>query len=167
MVGLWILGLLVGVPLLAVIAGQLGAFTGSAPATLGWRDGRLKPPSSSPNSVSSQANLYPDHPQRAYAAIEPFAPGPDPAASMRRLRELVAAVPGARIIEARDDYLRAEFRTRLMGYVDDLEFAVDPAAGVIQVRSASRLGRKDFGVNRARVEFLRRRFTSPAALPPG
>lgn len=162
MIGLWILGLLVGVPLLALIAGQLGAFSGSAPATLGWRDGRLKPPSSTPNSVSSQASLYPDHPQRAYAAIEPFPLGPDPAASMQRLRDLVAAAPGARVVDARDGYLHAEFRTRLMGYVDDLEFAVDPGAGVIQVRSASRLGRKDFGVNRARVESLRRRFAAPA-----
>ncbi len=44
-----------------------------------------------------------------------------------------------------------------MGYVDDVEFAFDPQAGVLHVRSASRLGRRDFDVNRERVEALRAR----------
>ena len=51
------------------------------------------------------------------------------------------------------NYLYAEFRSKLLGYVDDVEFFHDGA--VIQVRSASRLGRRDFGVNRKRVEDLR------------
>jgi uncharacterized protein (DUF1499 family) len=59
------------------------------------------------------------------------------------------------VVEARADYLRATFTTRLMKFTDDVEFWLDPAAGVVQVRSASRLGRKDFGTNRARVEALR------------
>jgi uncharacterized protein (DUF1499 family) len=156
--GIWIVGLLVGLPVLVVIAGQLGAFSGSPPATLGLRDGRLAPPSSTPNSVTSQAGLHPGHPQAAYAAIEPLPAGGDPAAAMRTLREVVASMPGATVVEARDDYLHATFRTRLMGYVDDLELAPDAAAGVVHVRSASRLGRRDFGVNRERVEALRQRY---------
>ena len=52
-------------------------------------------------------------------------------------------------------YLYAEFRSKLMGFVDDVEFLADPAAGVVHVRSASRLGRRDFGVNRSRIEALR------------
>ena len=51
----WLLVVLVGVPILAVIAGQLGAFSGRAPNDLGVKDGKLKPPASTPNSVSSQA----------------------------------------------------------------------------------------------------------------
>ena len=65
--------------------------------------------------------------------------------------------PGASIVESRPDYLRAQFTTRLMKFVDDVEFWFDPATGAIQVRSASRVGRKDFGVNRQRVERLRAR----------
>jgi len=58
-------------------------------------------------------------------------------------------------VEQRDDYLYARFETQLLRFVDDAEFWYDPAAQAIQVRSASRLGRKDFGVNRARVEAIR------------
>ena len=58
------------------------------------------------------------------------------------------------IVRDERDYLYAEFRSRLLGYVDDVEFFFDGAA--IQVRSGSRLGRRDFGVNRKRVETIRR-----------
>ena len=54
--------------------------------------------------------------------------------------------------------LRAEFRTRL-GFVDDLEFLVDEDRGVVQVRSASRTGYWDLGVNRKRVEALRKAYS--------
>jgi uncharacterized protein (DUF1499 family) len=60
-------------------------------------------------------------------------------------------------------YLYAEFRSRLLGYVDDVEFVHDAAAGVIHVRSASRLGRRDFGVNRDRVEAIRARMAPTRA----
>ena len=53
-----------------------------------------------------------------------------------------------------DGYLYAQFTTRWMTFVDDLELWVDPVNNVVQVRSASRVGRKDFGVNRDRVERL-------------
>ena len=48
-----------------------------------------------------------------------------------------------------------ELQTKLLKFVDDFEVWFDPTAGVVQVRSASRIGRKDLGVNRARVEALR------------
>jgi uncharacterized protein (DUF1499 family) len=63
------------------------------------------------------------------------------------------------IIEATDSYLYAEFKSKLMGYVDDVEFYLDPAANVIQVRSASRLGQSDLGVNRQRIETIRQKLT--------
>lgn len=154
---LWMVAGAFALALITVLAGQLGAFTGRPAAELGWRDGRLAPPSMTPNSVSSQARLHPGHPQLEYAAIDPLPAGRDPDATLRRLAQVVQAFPGARIVEQRDDYLRAEFRTRWMGYVDDGEFALDRATGVIQVRSASRLGRKDFGVNRLRIESIRKR----------
>ncbi len=68
---------------------------------------------------------------------------------------MLAAWPGARIVEDRADYLRVEFMSRWLRFVDDAEFWLDPGTNVIQVRSASRLGRKDFGVNRTRIEAIR------------
>jgi len=63
-------------------------------------------------------------------------------------------MPGATVIEEKADYLYAEYRTPLLRFVDDVEFLL--AEGVIHVRSASRLGRRDFGVNRKRIETLRK-----------
>lgn len=143
-----------------LVAARFGAFSGSAPGNLGLRDGKFKPPSKTPNSVSSQASLWPDHPQRDGAAIAPLALVGDGRATIARLARIIAAMDGARIVEQRPDYLYAQFTTRLMRFVDDAEFWFDPAAGVVQVRSSSRVGRKDFGVNRARIEDLRARLTS-------
>ena len=64
-------------------------------------------------------------------------------------------MPRATVIRTEGAYLYAEFRTRLMRYVDDVELYYDERAGLVHVRSASRLGRRDFGVNRRRVEELR------------
>ena len=148
--------LFVVVPLLLLAAGQLGLLTGKAPSGLGVKDGKLKPPSRTPNSVSSQAMLWPDGDYASnYAQIEPLALRGDAATAMTKLRTLVAAWPGARIVEERPDYLRAEFSTRWLRFVDDAEFWLDPAGRVIHVRSSSRLGRKDFGANRARIEAIR------------
>jgi uncharacterized protein (DUF1499 family) len=157
----WGLALVVALAAALLVAARLGAFAGREPGDLGVRDGRLKPPSPTRNSVSSQAGLYPDHPMREYATIAPLAPRGDASATMAALRRVIEAMDGARIVEARDDYLRATFQTRWMGFVDDAEFWFDPAARVVQVRSASRVGRGDMGVNRARVESIRRRLAAP------
>jgi uncharacterized protein (DUF1499 family) len=147
-----------------LLAARLGAFAGRMPADLGVRDGRLKPPSRTENSVSSQADLWPDAPQKAYARIAPLPlPGGDAKAAIARIAAVVEDLPGARVVDRRDDYLYAQFTTALMRYVDDVEFWVDPAAGVVQVRSASRLGSKDFGVNRARIESIRARLAAAGA----
>jgi uncharacterized protein (DUF1499 family) len=66
---------------------------------------------------------------------------------------------GATVIRQDGAYLYAEYRTKRMKFVDDLELLYDAKAGAFHVRSASRLGRRDFGVNRARVEALRKRLT--------
>jgi uncharacterized protein (DUF1499 family) len=139
----------------AVGAGQLGFWQGVAPVDLGVHGGRLKPPSATDNSVSSQAGLYPDHPRRQAAAIAPLALRGDGPATLARLLALVTAVPGARVVRHDGSYLYAQFSTRWMGFVDDAEFWFDPAAGVVQVRSASRLGQRDLGVNRQRIEAIR------------
>ncbi|MBK9136207.1 MAG: DUF1499 domain-containing protein [Betaproteobacteria bacterium] len=154
----WIVIVVALLVLLPLLAGRLGWLHGPAPTRLGVVDGRLKPPSSTPNSVSSQADLWPGHRQREVARIDPFAAGAAAGgadAAWARLQRVVAAAPGARIVRVEGDYLYAQFTTRWLGFMDDVEFWLDRRAGVIHVRSASRLGRRDFGVNRARVEALR------------
>lgn len=156
---IWIALAVVAVLLVA----RFGAFSGSAPGDLGVRDGKLKPPAKTPNSVSSQAELWPDAPQREAARIAPIAlGGSDGKATIEKIAQVVEDLPGAQIVEKRDDYLYARFTTSLLRFVDDVEFWFDPAAQVVQVRSASRIGRTDFGVNRARIENIRARLTTSA-----
>jgi uncharacterized protein (DUF1499 family) len=154
----WLRWLGIGVAALAVLivgAGQLGLFRGKTPENLGVRDGRLKRPSMTPNSVSSQAHLHAGHPMRDEAQIAPLPAEGDATASMARLRRVVESMAGATVVEQRPDYLYVQFESRVMRFVDDAEFWFDPVAGAIQVRSASRIGRKDLGVNRARIESIR------------
>jgi uncharacterized protein (DUF1499 family) len=151
----WIVIVVAALAVLLIVAGQAGLLTGTAPADLGVRDGRLKGLSSTPNCVSSQAGLYPDHPQRAYADIAPLALRDDGPATLAAVRAVVEGMEGAVVVTSRGDYLYARFTTKLLKFVDDVEFWVDPAAQAVQVRSASRIGYSDRGVNRARVEAIR------------
>lgn len=146
----------IGVLLLAaLVAGRTGLLAGAPPSGLGVHDGRLKGLSPTENCVSSQAALYPDHPQRRYAEIAPIALRGDGPGTLARLAAVIRTMPGAAIVVTEPDYLRAEFTSQWLRFVDDVEFWYDPSAQVIQVRSASRVGRKDFGVNRQRVEAIR------------
>ena len=117
------------------------------PTNLGVIGGRLSPCRSTPNCVSSQAD-----PADKEHYIAPIAFKGDAIAAVRKA---VESMPRSRVISADSHYLYAEFRSALLGYVDDVEFHYD--GKVIHVRSASRLGRRDFGVNRARVEEVRKR----------
>jgi len=136
-------------------AGQLGFFSGSAPADLGVRSAKLKAPSVTDNSVTSQAALYPDHPQRQASQIVPIALRGDGPATIARIKTIAQAMTGAKVVKSDADYLYAQFTTPVMKFVDDVEFWYDPAAQVIQVRSASRIGDGDMAVNRKRVEAVR------------
>jgi uncharacterized protein (DUF1499 family) len=151
----WAVLAIAGLAVLLTVAAQFGLLRGAAPADLGVRDGKLKRPSKTPNSVSSQADLWPDHPQRQYAQVAPLALVGDGAATIARLKAICERMPGATVVTSEPDYLRVQFETRLMKYVDDAEFWLDPMHGVVQVRSASRLGQRDFNVNRERVEAIR------------
>ena len=117
-------------------------FSWKRPDNLGVRNGQLAPCKGSPNCVSSQAN--PADREHYIAPIR---------ASMEAVRKAVESAPRTKVIRQDKNYLYAEFRSKLLGFVDDVEFFFDGSA--IQVRSCSRLGRRDFGVNRKRVEALR------------
>lgn len=149
-----------------VVAGQLGFLSGKPPEGLGVHQGRLKPPSLTPNSVSSQAGLYADHPQRSYAEVAPFKYAGDGKAAMLRLAELLQGSERCVLVTREPAYLYAQCSTRWLKFTDDVEFYLDEAASVIHVRSASRLGQKDLGVNRARVEALRARFGQSISSAP-
>ena len=121
-------------------------FNWRRPANLGVKEGRLAPCRRTPNCVSSQADAADaEH----YIAAIPFRGD-----AMSAIRKAVAAMPRATVVSETHNYLYAEFRSKLLGFVDDVEFFFDGA--VVHVRSCSRLGRRDFGVNRRRVEELRR-----------
>ena len=144
----------------AISAGQMGLLQGTAPTDLGVHQGKLKGLSSTDNSVSSQADLYADHPQRKYSSIAPLAVRGDGSTTITKLKVIVEGMDGAKLITNAPDYLYAQYTTPLMKYVDDVEFWFDPAAGVIQVRSASRIGKSDLGLNRKRIEVVRAALTA-------
>lgn len=135
----------------------MGLLSGKRPDNLGASNGQLSSVAHKPqNSVSSQTD-------QAANKIEPFPTGDDPVSAMSRLKSLVEASPGATIIEQTDTYLYAEFQTRLLKFVDDVEFLLVPQEQVIHIRSASRLGRLDFDANRNRIEQLRRQYAGSTA----
>ena len=113
--------------------------------------GSLAPCPRDRNCVSSQAT-------RSSQRVDPFPCVGTCEETLARLRNLVELTPGAGIVASTSDYLRAEYRSTFLRFVDDLELLVDTDSGVIQVRSASRVGSWDLGANRRRVEDLRRRF---------
>ena len=125
-------------------------FSGKRPDYIGVKDGRLARCKRSPNCVSSQAEPTD---QQHYIAPIPFKGSALEA--MVAVRKAVDGMERTLVVRHEPNYLYAEFASKLMGFVDDVEFIYDETAGVIHVRSASRLGRRDFGVNRARVEAIR------------
>lgn len=113
--------------------------------------GPLAPCPASPNCVSSQATDAKHH-------VDPIPYRGDPVAAIRRLQAVIEAMPRTHIVSASDTALRAEFTSRLFRFVDDVDCIVDPPAGAIQIRSASRVGYSDLGANRSRVESIRTAF---------
>ena len=111
----------------------------------------LKACPSSPNCVSSQA-VDPEH------AITPIAYSESRAEALARLKRVLAFMKRTTIVAERADYLHAEARSLIFRFVDDVEFYLPENQKVIHVRSASRVGYSDLGVNRKRVEEIRKRF---------
>jgi uncharacterized protein (DUF1499 family) len=101
-----------------------------------------------PNCVSS-LDPRPEH------RVAPLAFQGHWMAARERLVSVLAAIPRTRVTAVEDRTIRAECRSRLLRFVDDLTFYLDPDQGAIHVRSASRLGYSDLGVNRKRVEAIR------------
>jgi uncharacterized protein (DUF1499 family) len=126
--------------------------------TSGHAQPGLAPCPEKPNCVSSLATAT-----RHF--IEPLQFTGEPVDAWARLKAILQRQTRTRIVAEQDGYLHAEFRSAVFRFVDDVEFAMQEELMVIHVRSASRTGYSDFGVNRRRVERLRERFT--ALEPPG
>jgi len=129
------------------IPGEKTMFAGKRPTNIGVVSGKLAACPSSPNCVSSFS-------QDAEHKIEPLTYTSSQSEAMAKIKGAIESLGRTKIITATDNYLYAEFTSALMGFVDDVEFLVDDEAKVIHVRSASRLGESDLGVNRKRIEYF-------------
>jgi uncharacterized protein (DUF1499 family) len=140
--------------MLTVIQGCSG---GRPPLNLGINEGQLAPCPASPHCVSSQATATEQR-------VEPLRYADDAPQARARLRNVLNGMARVRIVQSTDDYLHVEFRSALWGFVDDVEFYFNPP-GTIQLRSASRIGYYDFGVNRERLETIRSQFSITPVTP--
>ena len=144
-----------GLPLLAAPAVVLGLLSAISrrPENLGAVDGRLADCPASPNCVATQSG-------RPGQRMPPWPFAASPQAALERLKQIVGAMPRAKIVSASENYLHAEFTSAVFRFVDDVEFLIDPDAKLIHFRSASRIGYSDLGANRRRMQELRRRWQS-------
>ena len=124
---------------------------GSPPVEPGLTGGQLPPCPTSPNCVSSQAEAVEQQ-------VEPLR-YQGAAAARAKLLTVLNGMARVKIVQSDPDRITAEFRSALFGFVDDVVFQFG-SSGAIQVRSASRSGYYDFGVNRERVEAIRARFSA-------
>ena len=124
--------------------------SGTAPTNIGIDSGRLTGCPSTPNCVSSQSPTNDiEH------AIVPIQLTGDIPTTIAKLKQIISSMPQTKIIKETNNYLYVEFASKLMGFVDDVEFYLEDGSKAIQVRSASRLGESDLGVNRQRIEGIR------------
>jgi uncharacterized protein (DUF1499 family) len=154
--------LIISIVILIVLVPVIGlAFLSwtSPPPRTGLLEGRLRPCPDTPNCVLSEGG-------GEEARIPPLSFEGPPARAWAQLRKAVTAMGGT-IQEDYGEYLWATFTSRVFRFVDDVEFRLVPSSDVIQVRSASRVGRSDLGVNRKRVERLRARFRALSSVKAG
>jgi len=120
------------------------------PATLGLTDGKLRACPPSPNCVCSCGEA-----SDAEHFTEPLTIPAGVDRPMDVLAAVIESFPRTSIATRQQHYLHAEFTTRLLRFVDDVECQVVPGENVIHIRSASRVGYSDLGANRRRVEQIR------------
>ena len=123
---------------------------GQRPDNIGIENNRLAECPNKKNCVNSQS-------ADEIFFVEPFEYNGSKEAAFKKLKKSIESFEQFTKVEESEDYLRYECKSSVMGFVDDLEFYF-PQDKVIHIRSASRLGYSDFGVNRKRVEKLRKLF---------
>lgn len=138
-----------------LIATVIWARSARRPSDLGVAGGRLAPCPSTPNCVETLAE---DPDQR----MDPIPYEGDIEDAQEQLLAVIRSIRRATIVESEPGYIWAEFRTPVIGFIDDVEFLLDEDEKVIHFRSASRLGYSDLGVNRRRMEELAALFAGTA-----
>lgn len=123
---------------------------------------RFAPVPSSPNAVSSLAP-----PDDTVHHIAPFAVVGEPEAFFAAAVQAALGMERTALITQDAGYAHITYTTPTLRFVDDLELRLDAAAGVVHVRSASRVGYGDMGLNRERVEALRARLPAGPGPAPG
>lgn len=87
--------------------------------------------------------------------VAPLGFNSSPVEALLRLKSIVLSLGNTRLARESSQYLWFECESDFFGFVDDLECQVVPDRNIIHVRSGSRLGRKDFGVNRKRIDAIK------------
>ena len=141
--------LLIGLVSSAVL---LSACSGSKPTDIGITNGQLLPCPEAPNCVTSRSNNQ-LHSIKAFHFKKPITQ----AEAILAVKEALMTLPEITIIEETETYLYAEATSKIMRFVDDVEFLFpnEELVQEVHVRSASRLGYADFDVNRLRIESIR------------
>ena len=143
--------LAIGLPVVMTAGLMIWARMAQRPANLGPTNNQLAPCPETPNCVATQSAL-------PTQLMPPLVYTDSLADAKARLLQVVQAAPRVTEIANQDNYLAFVFRSRLIGFPDDVEFYFDDTAKLIHFRSASRLGRSDLGVNRARMEAISEAF---------
>lgn len=133
---------------LVSMAAIFAGCSGNVPDTLGLKEGKLAECSSKPNCVSSMTK------DKSHF-IEPFVYSGDFNRAKTAIVEIIKSQGRTEIISETDNYIHAVFKSKLFRFADDVEFLIDDKNKIIHVRSASRVGYSDMGVNRKRIESLR------------
>lgn len=115
---------------------------------IGVNEGKLSQCPESPNCVSSQS-------QDEKHYIKPIPYNGDMEQAGKRMVSVIQGMKRSRIVALKDDYIHAEFTSAFFRFVDDVEIYFDDGSKTIHMRSASRVGYSDFGVNRKRLEEIR------------
>jgi uncharacterized protein (DUF1499 family) len=139
------------VSVLIVLCAIMLGCAGKRPSSVGLTDDRLFPCPKSPNCVSSMAEDKAHH-------IEPFTYSSEKQKALEALLQVISDQARATIIEQSDHYLHVEFKSKYFRFVDDVEFYFPNIEPIIHIRSASRVGRSDLGVNRNRMNHVREQY---------
>ncbi len=140
-------------------SGSFFHISGSRPDAIGLHNNKLSGCPATPNCVSSQ-----DSDDQHQIDALPWAG--EPAAAIAALKKILRSQERVKLISSTNNYLYAEYTSRWFGFVDDVEFHVNPTTQTIEVRSGSRLGESDLGVNRTRIEAIRKTLATLAPPSP-
>lgn len=117
------------------------------PEGLGVTEGELLPCPPSPNCVSTQASPEEDSEHH----VDPIVYTDDRMKTQLLIESYMLGKGNAHLVSSSLGYVHFEVKSPLIGYIDDVEFYLPAADSVVHIRSASRIGYSDFGVNRERV----------------